>query len=129
MASLATPHHRVWMTCGLMASLASGLSSPHILGCQEGHLSKQSHTWLAHSENKEMTSGTSEMHLCPGYPHLKADVERGQVGLQICLEAKPATSGHSSSFGFWWGLTPQASPCLSLPLCEGILCMGKDSCI
>lgn len=88
LASLATLHHRVRMTCGLMASLTSGLSTSHILGCQEGHLSRQSRTWLAHCENREMTSGTSELPLdllglCPGYPHLKADVERGQVGLQI----------------------------------------------
>lgn len=135
LAGLATLHHRVWMTCGLMASLASGLSTPHILGCQEGHLSKQSHTWLALSENKAMTSGTSEVHLallplCPGYPHLKADVEMGRWACRLAAKPNPPFLGTLLPLAFGGDShPPQASPCLSLPLFEGILCMGKDSCI
>lgn len=33
------------------------------------------------------------------------------MGLQSgSRKPKPATSGHASSFGFWWGLTPKPLP-------------------
>lgn len=65
----------------------------------------------------------------PGYPHLKADVESGRMGLQSGSQTQ--TCHFWARFFLWLlvGTRPQATPYLSLPLYEGILCMGKDSCI
>lgn len=52
LAGPTTLHYRVWMTCGLMESPASGLPIPYTLGCQEGRLSKVTFDWPI-SENKE----------------------------------------------------------------------------
>lgn len=102
-----------------MESPASDLPIPYTLGCQEGRLSKVTFDWPI-SENKETRRVDAPL-MCTWPFGVCAPVPRVihtsrpmwswvEWACRVVRKPKTAISGHTSSFGFWWGLTPKPLP-------------------